>query len=75
MTPTEVAAAKEKYGKVLMLSVGEDTVYLKQPSRAVISQSIAKSASDPLMQAEVIVDNCYIGGLQRKRSRQMQVFW
>lgn len=68
MTSTEIAAAKEKYGKVLMLSIGEHTVYLKQPSRTVISASVTKATVDPLMQAEVIVENCYLGGSLSKEA-------
>lgn len=49
-------------GEVITLMVGDDTIYLKKPSRAVVGLCLTKGAVNPVAQAEVIIENCYCGG-------------
>ena len=57
---------KEKFGDSIELQIAGDVVFLKKPSRAVVSMSITKAATDPLAQSDVLIENCYIGGTLSK---------
>lgn len=60
--PEEIEAFEKKHGKLITIQFGSDAILLKKPSRPVVSMSITKGMSDPLAQAEVIIENCYVGG-------------
>lgn len=53
-------------GEVITLTVGEDTIYLKKPTRAVVGLVLTKGAANPMAQAEVIIENCHCGGSLKK---------
>ena len=58
----DIEALEKVHGKLTQLTFGEDTICLKKPTRTVVSMSISKGMSDPLAQAEVVIDNCMVGG-------------
>ena len=76
LSPKEIEALKKKYGTIHLISIdvsdkeeGEERTekdykcaYLKTPSRKVLKMANAVAAKDPLGFAEIILNNCWVGG-------------
>ena len=58
----------EKAKDTITLIFGDDEITIKKPSRAVVSMALSKGMVDPLAQAEVIIENCYVDGTMTKEA-------
>lgn len=61
-TKEQIAALKAKHGEVFAYEVGDLVGYLSRPGRQAISAASVIGKDDPLKFAEVIIDNCWLGG-------------
>lgn len=61
-TKEQIQEWKEKHGDVFMLEVEDKTAYLKKPDRKILSFAMTKMQSNPLGFAEVILNQCFLGG-------------
>jgi hypothetical protein len=53
---------KKKHGEVFEVVVGDKVCYLHKPTRKILSFAFTKAQNDPLATAEVILENCWLGG-------------
>jgi hypothetical protein len=69
-TPEQIAEWKAKYGDIFAYETedGEYACYLKRPSRQVVEQSMMKGQGSGFKIADVILDNCWLGGNPELRS-------
>lgn len=63
VTQETIDAWKKKHGEIFMISFEDGTTaYLKSPDRKVLGFAMTKMQTNPLGFAEVILNQCFIGG-------------
>lgn len=63
VTPAQIEDWKQKYGKVFEYeSADGKRCYLRQPNRRIISASSVNAGVDNLLQKELVIKNCFLGG-------------
>jgi len=68
-SPEDIAKWKQKHGDVFAYEADEMIGYLHRPSRQVISLATVTGQSDPFQFAQVIIENCWLGGDDTLRSQ------
>ena len=59
----QIDAWKKKHGDIFKIDFEDGKeVFLKKPDRKVLSLSMTKAQTNPLGFAEVILNNCFLGG-------------
>lgn len=61
-TPEDIAKWKKKHGDVFAYESDGKICYLRRPSRQVISAATVSGQNDPFNFAQVIIENCWLGG-------------
>lgn len=61
-TDEQIAMWKNLHGKVFQFEVDGSVCYLKRPSRNVISAAETIGKEDNLKYAEIVLNNCWLGG-------------
>jgi hypothetical protein len=61
-TDEQIAMWKNLYKKVYEVEVDGSVCYLRKPDRKTISAATSLGASDPVRYAEVMLENCWLGG-------------
>lgn len=62
MNEEELKKLKEKYGTIFQIEVGDKIVFLKRPTRQILSLAATKGKRVPFAVTEVIVTNCKVAG-------------
>lgn len=63
ITPSQVEAWKKEYGKIFTVeSPDGKRCYLRVPTRSTLSMAAITAGDDSLLQKELILKNCFIGG-------------
>ena len=63
MTKEEINKLKKKHGTLWLITFEDNKeVVVKKPSRQVLKLAMSKAQTDPLGFAEVILQNCMVGG-------------
>lgn len=69
ITQEQIQAWKAKYGEVFKISFEDGKeVYLKKPDRKIMSYAMTKSQTNPLGFAEVVLNQCFLGGDQEVKT-------
>ncbi len=62
ITAAQIAAWKREYGRVYRVESDGKQGYLRKPNRTIIGAASVLGGSDGIKIAEVIVENCWLGG-------------
>ncbi len=62
VTKAQIDIWKKKHGDIHKLIVDDKEAYLHKPDRNTLRLALSKAATDPLGMAEVVLDNCWLGG-------------
>ncbi|TCI93677.1 hypothetical protein [Tenacibaculum sp. M341] len=62
ITQEQINNWKQQHGDVFEISVDEAKGYLKKPDRKTLSYAMTNAQTNPLGFAEVIMENCWLGG-------------
>ncbi|MGI6718980.1 MAG: hypothetical protein ACOX4D_07615 [Bacteroidales bacterium] len=58
----QIQTWKSMHGKIYAIEVDDSICYLKRPDRKTLSAAAAIGQSDPIKFAEIMLDNCWLGG-------------
>lgn len=58
----QIAMWKNLHGKIFAFEVEDSIAYLKKPHRNVLDAAHSFSQNDPLKFADVMLENCWLGG-------------
>ena len=61
-TQKQIDAWKAKHGDVFQITVEDKHAYLCKPDRKILAFAMTKVQTDPLGFAEILVNNCWLGG-------------
>ena len=62
ITKDQIESWKKQHGTVFQVSVDGKEGYLKKPDRKTLSYAMTNAQTNPLGFAEVILENCWLGG-------------
>jgi hypothetical protein len=63
VTQTQIDAWKKKHGDIFKIAFEDGKeVFIKKPDRKTLSYAMTKAQTNPLGFAEVILNNCFLGG-------------
>lgn len=62
VTDEQIQIWKNKHGKIYAIEVDGSVCYLKRPDRKTLSAAAAIGQSDPIKFAEIMLENCWLGG-------------
>ncbi|GAA4198646.1 hypothetical protein GCM10022289_07700 [Pedobacter jeongneungensis] len=69
VTTQQIADWKKQHGDIFEINFQDDkTGYLRKPNRKELSYAMTKVQSNPLGFAEVIMQNCWLGGDEEIRT-------
>lgn len=68
VTAEQIQEWKNKHGEVFMIAFEDKEGYLRKPNRKELSYAMTKVQSNPLGFAEVILQNCWLGGDEEIRT-------
>jgi hypothetical protein len=58
----QIAQWKKEHGDVFEIAVEDKKCYLKKPDRKTLSFAMVGAEANPFQPAEVILENCWLGG-------------
>jgi hypothetical protein len=61
-TQKQIDDWKAKHGDVFQITVEDKNAYLRKPDRKTLAFAMTKAQTDPLGFAEILVNNCWLGG-------------
>ncbi len=75
ITKEQIQEWKKKYGDIYCIGFddGKET-YIKKPNRKTVSLAMTKMQTNPLAYAEVILNQCFIGGDESFRTNDAYFF-
>lgn len=63
VTAAQIEDWKRKHGKVFIYEATDGKkCYLRQPNRRIISAAAVTAGNDSLLQKELVIKNCFLGG-------------
>ncbi len=62
VTPEQIEAWKKEHKQIFELDVEGRKCWLKKPGRETIRYAMQKGMADPFAQAEVFLEECWLGG-------------
>lgn len=62
ITDIQIKAWKKEHGDVFIIEVENKKCYLKKPDRKTLSFAMVGAEANPFQPAEVILENCWLGG-------------
>jgi hypothetical protein len=73
-TDAQIAIWKEKFGDVYQVIVEDKTCYLHKPNRQTLSAAATLGQTDPMRYNEVVVNNCWIAGVEEFKTDDSYFF-